>query len=462
MLLRLPGFPLLIDVRLLTSRGSVEVCDALERMVAFFESLQSEGFTITDSSRVKRLHSDRAGEFTAPYFERVLTNHKSIYHTFTSGYDPQANGTAERTVGLVKSLAARALATAQLDSSYWSYSVRYAAQSLLCHALQRHQRSLPFGSSVVAQELDHKNIKFPNSRTVTGRLLFWDHMQDQVSYILVPPGDDNIDFLVYRASIPARLPPAMNVDELSGTDPLPPLPSQPTTFDRPMQDRMVEEEMTRNPLDLDPLPVDRPLHHHDSTDDRSKDSSTHPTLPDDNRRDKDDINNDNLNDEDDDDVIVEYSLADAHSSLPADCPFAFLYLSSEDSTRDDPSHDIEHDDSLPDAPSTRQGTTHVSVTADEVLRSTGDTRRKWIGAGKTELDNLTNTSTISSLAPEQRDELRRTARATGQKYIELPAKAVFTIKPSKFKIRISPVAIRLMRRSVAPLQLILTQACCGT
>ena len=212
--LRLPGFPLLIDVRLLTSRGSVEVCDALERMVAFFESLQSEGFTITDSSRIKRLHSDRAGEFTAPYFERFLTNHKSIYHTFTSGYDPQANGTAERTVGLVKSLAARALATAQLDSSYWSYSVRYAAQSLLCHALQRHQRSLPFGSSVVAQELDHKNIKFPNSRTVTGRLLFWDHMQDQVSYILVPPGDDNIDFLVYRASIPARLPPAINIDEL--------------------------------------------------------------------------------------------------------------------------------------------------------------------------------------------------------------------------------------------------------
>ena len=176
-------FPLLIDVRLLTSRGSVEVCDALERTVAFFESLQSEGFTITDSSRVKRLHSDRAGEFTAPYFERSLTNRKSISHTLTSGYDPQANGTAERAVGLVKSLAARALATAQLDSSYWSYSVRYAAQSLLCHAPQRHQRSLPFGSSVVAQELDLKKIKFPDSPTVTGRLLFWDHMQDQPSVI---------------------------------------------------------------------------------------------------------------------------------------------------------------------------------------------------------------------------------------------------------------------------------------
>ena len=127
-------------------------------MVVFFESVESKGFTITDSSSVKRLHSDRAGKYTAPCFSRFLTNHKSIYHTFTSGYDPQANGTAERAVGLVKSLAARAFATAQLDSSYWSYSVRYAAQSLLCHALQR--RSLLFGSSVVAQELDHKKIKF--------------------------------------------------------------------------------------------------------------------------------------------------------------------------------------------------------------------------------------------------------------------------------------------------------------
>ena len=289
---------------------------------------------------------------------------------------------------------------------------------------------------MVAQELDHKKIKFPDSRTVTGRLLFWNHMQDQVSYILVPPGDDNIDFLVYCASIPASLPPAIKIDELTDADPLPPLPSRPSAFDRSLHDKVAEEEMSTNPLDLDPLPVDQPLHNHDSNDDRSKDSSTHPTLPDDNRRDKNDINNDNLNDEDDDDVIVEYSLADAHSSLPADCPFTFLYLSSEDSTRDDPSHDIGPDDSLPDAPSTRQGTSHVPVTADEVLRSTGDTRRKWIGAGKTELDNLTDTGTITRLSPEERDEIKRKARSTGQKYIEPPAKAVFTIKPSKFKIRI--------------------------
>ena len=146
-----------------------------------------------------------------------------------------------------------------------------------------------------------------------------------MSYILVPPGDDSIDPLAYRASIPARLPPAINIDEFTDADPLPPLPSRPSTFD-----------------------------------------------------------------------------------------------------------------------------------------STGDVRRKWIGAGKDEFDHLTNTGTITRLSPEQGDALRRKARSTGQKYIELRAKAVFTIKPSKFKIRIVACGNKPRRRSVALPQLTSTQARCGT
>ena len=34
--LRMPGFPLMIDARPLTSRTSTEVCDELEKLVAFF------------------------------------------------------------------------------------------------------------------------------------------------------------------------------------------------------------------------------------------------------------------------------------------------------------------------------------------------------------------------------------------------------------------------------------------
>ena len=205
--LRLPGFPLLIDVRPLTSRTSVEVCDELGKMVAYFEALQSEGFAIGETSRVKRIHSDRAGEFTAPFFAKFLADHKTIHHSFTSGYDPQSNGTAERSVGLIKALAARALATAHLDPSYWSYATRYAAQSLICHSLQKRQLSLPFGTTVAAQVLGHKDVKFPHPRSFTGRLLFWDHLNDQVSYLLCPPENASSEPCVYKAGLPVRLPP---------------------------------------------------------------------------------------------------------------------------------------------------------------------------------------------------------------------------------------------------------------
>ena len=154
---RLPGLPLVIEVRLLATQTSVEVCDKLEKMIAFFESLQAKALPLGETRRIKRLHSDRAGEFTAPFFARLLQkDYKTIYHTLTTGYDPQPNGAAERSVGLIRSLATRALASANLEQMYWSCAVRYVAQSLLCHALQKAQRSLPFGTTVVTQVLGHR------------------------------------------------------------------------------------------------------------------------------------------------------------------------------------------------------------------------------------------------------------------------------------------------------------------
>ena len=65
-------------------------------MTSFFES--------------KRLHSDRARELI-------------------TGYDPQADGTAERTVGLMKALSARCLTTSGLPQEFWGYAVKYAARA---------------------------------------------------------------------------------------------------------------------------------------------------------------------------------------------------------------------------------------------------------------------------------------------------------------------------------------------
>ena len=137
--------------------------------------------------------------------------------------------------------------------------------------------------------------------------------------------------------------------------------------------------------------------------------------------------------DDDDDVIVEYSLSEACSSLPADCPFTFLYLSSEDSTRNEPIDEMTQDNALP---SSRQGISHIPVTAQQVLETEGEDRLKWIGASRKELDNLTGTGTTTNLSPEEKEELKRTAKSNGLKYIDLPAKVVFTIKLDKYKVRV--------------------------
>ena len=72
-----------------------------------------------------------------------------------------------------------------------------------------------FGSTVVAQVLGHRDVKFLDSRSITGRLLYWDHLRDQVSYVLCPPESPEDDPLVYRAGLPVKLPPGGNLDDLT-------------------------------------------------------------------------------------------------------------------------------------------------------------------------------------------------------------------------------------------------------
>ena len=82
--LRLPGLPLLIDVRLLATRTSVEVCDKLEKMVAYLDSLQTEGLHIEEACRIKRIHNDRAGRvhssFLCPIPDEPQDHLPYIYH----------------------------------------------------------------------------------------------------------------------------------------------------------------------------------------------------------------------------------------------------------------------------------------------------------------------------------------------------------------------------------------------
>ena len=124
------------------------------------------------------------------------------------------------------------------------------------------QKSLPLGASVVAQVLGHRDVKFPEPRSITGRLLFWDHLNDQISHILTPPEDDVSDPLVYRAGLPVKLPPGINLNELAGLQPSP----AKRTFDKPLAADPALPDAP--PRDLD---ADKPTQEDDPDDDDDDD-----------------------------------------------------------------------------------------------------------------------------------------------------------------------------------------------
>ena len=100
-----------------------------------------------------------------------------------------------------------------------------------------------FGASMIAQALGHRNIKFPTPRSISGRLLFWDHLQDQISYLLAP-ADEEGEYLVYMAGTPTLCPPDNPAPEPSDE------PVRKVTFDlpldaseKPILDLDEEEEM---------------------------------------------------------------------------------------------------------------------------------------------------------------------------------------------------------------------------
>ena len=73
-----------------------------------------------------RMHSDKAKEFLAKSVRSLLKTH-GIRQTTNSGYDPAANGIAERWVGIVKVRATARLAEHRLPPDNWAYACRWVA-----------------------------------------------------------------------------------------------------------------------------------------------------------------------------------------------------------------------------------------------------------------------------------------------------------------------------------------------
>ena len=117
---------------------------------------------------VLRLHSDKAKEFLATSVRKLLRSH-GIRQTTNSGYDPAANGIAERWVGIIKVRATALLAEHRLPPDYWTYACKWVAyvHNHRVLSIQLNASYPLFGDVVVV----HRFLKKPPSfedRGITG------------------------------------------------------------------------------------------------------------------------------------------------------------------------------------------------------------------------------------------------------------------------------------------------------
>ena len=293
--------------------------------------------------------------------------------------------------------------------------MRCAAQSLICASLQRHQRSPPFGSQVIAQALGHGMIKFPDERSVSGRLLFWDHLSDQGSCILCSD-DEHDEWTVYRAGLPVLAPP----DAIPTPDAHDDHPGKGS--DSSLQ--KIDDEHPGRGIDKPRLRTDEPGKGLSKFDRPLRTDSDAPI--------------------DVDDDAIEVDFAD-QATFEGECdhPFSFFCSSSEDCREVHNADDVDAEIPFDPAEPRKQATTHINVTSEEVARTTGEQREQWLEAGRKEISNLTSkrsevdkVGALEPINPTERDRLKSRATIDGYQYIELPAKVVWTIKPDKFKCRI--------------------------
>ena len=126
-----------------------------------FEDLHA----LTGGSRppILRLHSDKASEFLSPAIRTYLSQ-QGVRQAVNSGYDPQANGLAERWIGIVKVRATALLADVRLPPDYWSYACRWVAY-VHTHRVTEIpiNKALPhFGDVVVIHHAFKKPPSFEN------------------------------------------------------------------------------------------------------------------------------------------------------------------------------------------------------------------------------------------------------------------------------------------------------------
>ena len=102
--------------------------------------------------RITRAHTDRGTEFFGETLQEELLR-RNVHHTYTIGYDPKTNDTAERFVGVVKSMGRKLTRGAKLEDKYWPYALEHATEHARSLALLPKPKCIAFARALLSEKL---------------------------------------------------------------------------------------------------------------------------------------------------------------------------------------------------------------------------------------------------------------------------------------------------------------------
>ena len=145
------------DIRLLWAFALVR--RTKENVLSCLQSVIADLNTLTGGSKppVTRVHSDQAKEFLSqPVMEWL--KEKGIRQTFTSTYDSQANGVAERWINLIKTKSTALLASRYMPTPFWCYAVAWVTRCYNIKVLgQKPRKNLPEFGQLLLVRVNREN-----------------------------------------------------------------------------------------------------------------------------------------------------------------------------------------------------------------------------------------------------------------------------------------------------------------
>ena len=111
--------------------------------------------TMTMALPVQRVHTDRAKEFVGEGFQKWIKDH-DLFHTMSSGSEPQGNARVEREVRELKQRMRTVLTASRAPTHFWPLALRHVGEQRRRRQLQAlgvtTPELLPFGMKAMAKQ----------------------------------------------------------------------------------------------------------------------------------------------------------------------------------------------------------------------------------------------------------------------------------------------------------------------